>query len=181
MADGHGQQSVGQAKPVVEISAQRIGLRGPTGHVPLVQKRGDGRQLVPLHPLGRGDLFLDRGRGEAFLPEHFPIQVGGQASGNHFDDVRLPVVEIAAGIGKHPQRAQDRRGRGDGHTDGGGEIFRRPPWRIIAMSSRTTACPSIDSRSATAPCKGRGGAVSRSKGSPQQDRNLSLLVASSRR
>ncbi len=46
-------------------------------------------QLVPLHPLGGGNLLLDRGRGKAFLPEHFPLQVGGQASGDHFHDVRL--------------------------------------------------------------------------------------------
>ncbi len=53
--------------------------------------------------------------------------------------------------------------------------------RIMAESSSTTACPNSDSRSATAPCNIRGGAVSRSKGSPQQDLSLSLLVASSRR
>ena len=41
MADGHGQQSVGQAEPVVEIAAQGLGLRGPAGQVPMVQQRRD--------------------------------------------------------------------------------------------------------------------------------------------
>ena len=87
--DRHRQQSVGQAEPVVEIAAQGLGLRGPAGQVPMVQQRRDRGQLVPLHPLGRGDLLLDRGRGKALLPEHLPIQIGGQASGDHFHDVRL--------------------------------------------------------------------------------------------
>ena len=88
-------------------------------------------QLVPLHPLGGGNLLLDRGRGEAFLPEHLPIQVGGQATGHDFHDVRLRRGEIAFGVGEHPQRAEDRRGGGNGHAHGGGKLFGHRQWRII--------------------------------------------------
>ena len=52
---------------------------------------------------------------------------------------------------------------------------------IVSSSLSTTAWPSNASRSATAPCSGRAGAVSRSNGRPHEDRSFSSVVASSRR
>ena len=84
-------------------------------------------QLVALQALGGGQLLLQFGGGDPLAKERFPFQLGRQAAGDDFQQVRLPGGEIAFLAAKDPERAQDRGGRGDRHADGGGEIFRHLP------------------------------------------------------
>ena len=72
---------------------------------------------------------LDPGRPNGFAEEYFPFQIGGHAAGHDLQQVRLPGGEIAFLPAKHPERAQDRRGRRDRHADGGGKILGHVPVR----------------------------------------------------
>ena len=93
--DRRRQQAVGQAEPIVERPADLLGLGRPAGQVPAVQQRRDGGQLAPLQPLGGGDLLLQFRAVDRRPQQHFAFQVGRQPAGDHFQDVRLPVVEVA--------------------------------------------------------------------------------------
>ena len=125
--DRRGQQTVGQAEPIVERPADLIGLGRPAGQVPAVQQRRDRRQSAALQPVGGGDLFLQFGSVDRRPQEHFAFQVGRQPAGDHFQDVRFAVVEVAFLVGEHPERAQQGGGGGDRHAHGGGEILGRVP------------------------------------------------------
>ena len=91
-------------------------------------------------------------------------------------------VKSRLALAKHPHRAEDRRGGGNGHAYRGGKVLRGAPVthqrrHRPALPRAPTLIPDRPRR----PARVVRGAVNRSKGSPQQDRNLSLLVASSRR
>ena len=103
-------------------------LRRPAGQVPAPQQRRDGGQLVALQTLG-GRQSASRSRPPQRLPEeHFPFQIGGQrpATISSRFVCRRKIAFLPA---KHPERAQDRRGGGNRHADGGGKILGHVPVR----------------------------------------------------
>ena len=114
LANRHGQQSAGQAEPIVKRPANSLGLRRPAGHVPTVQQRRNRRQFVPLKPFGGGQLFLDRHPFGAGSQQHLAFQVRRKPARNDLEHVRLAVVEIAFLVAIDPKRAEQHRRTRDG-------------------------------------------------------------------
>jgi hypothetical protein len=96
IAQSEGNGPLRQGEPVVELPSDGSLLGGPAREVPPLNHWGDGRELVPLDPFCGVELAFDVGRVRPFPDQDFPLQVGSQATGNDFQDVRLAIVEVAA-------------------------------------------------------------------------------------